>query len=61
MSVLIANPKNHERLLIFSGTKTNIAIILANILVKSQIISLGNEKVPPLSATFFIELWEKTD
>jgi len=34
MSVLIANPNNQERMFIFSGTKTNIAIILANILVK---------------------------
>lgn len=46
---------------IFSGTKTNIAIILSNILIKDQIISLGTEKVPPLSATLFIELWEKND
>ncbi|EAR82109.1 histidine phosphatase family (branch 2) protein (macronuclear) [Tetrahymena thermophila SB210] len=58
---LIANPSHSEKMFIFSGTKTNIAIILSNILIKEQILSLGTEKVPPLSATLFIELWEKAE
>lgn len=32
--ILIANPTNNEKMFIFSGTKTNIAIILSNILIK---------------------------
>lgn len=44
--------------MIYSGTKTNILVILSSLLTKKQIRSLGTKKVAPLSSSLVIELWE---
>ncbi|KAL4462685.1 hypothetical protein ABPG74_000515 [Tetrahymena malaccensis] len=47
-----------NRFFFFSGTKTNIAIILSSLLSKGQIINLGDNKIAHLSTTFVIEVYQ---
>jgi len=46
------------RFYLFSGTKTNIAILISSILSKQQIIDLKEDKIAPLSAAFLIEMYK---
>lgn len=54
----IVSGTQKEKVYIFSGTKTNIATIMASLLDKIQILRLGDQKVAPLSAIVALEIWE---
>lgn len=57
----IVHNEKPEKLFIFSGSKTNIAIILLSLIGKKEINKLGSQKMPSFSSQLYFELWEKID
>lgn len=56
-TVALYNQTTPTKLVIYSGTKTNIFVILSSLLTKKQIRDLGSKKVAPLSSSIIVEYW----